>query len=304
MKFIRRGLIYLSTALAILPLLSLSAQDKASTKQPELEGGTCFHAGKKVTAWMITMGYGTASYSCQSARVDWTSQIAFYRDANGEQLNIEFKGEEAEKPGHLRVTSIVRHLLGEVPATGTCRPVFNGNAPRNLQCFAKTEDQPDLAVLVEMTLADEVWPSGERVTKQGQCSEVGLARPGLGPILANAHGRAPDFTVSAQVECSHLLVDSGTNYTFIDSVAGKSTGFEIAGTEGNDGRHTLLSVTQANGQKVETAAGVCLETRLPDGALAVMCMAAITDGEGFRTIEAGFIPKGSDFSWPQPEGSE
>lgn len=297
---------------ALLGALVFSAPAQAEEPAPapapapapvETVEGSCPHPEELLRGWLSVIGYrGTASYGCAAARLDWSREISFYRDAEATKEGVAFAGSSVGMTDFI-VTSVAPALQPEVPATGRCRLITSDDefSARRVRCFAKEIGRPDFAHLVEMVIAEQDWPGTSAIP--GRCSAPGIAPFVLGPMIAEQTGAEPVLLLQALPACLTMAVAPGKSYAFAS--AGSEGEVTFLGTPDEE-RPLLLrvkTITLPAGTQHSPLAGACLPKREGDGHVTVLCMAAYADGGDTKYVEVGFIPEASSFEWP-PETLE
>lgn len=254
------------------------------------------------------IGYrGTASYGCAAARLDWSREISFYRDAEATKEGVAFAG-SAVGITDLIVTSVAPALGPEVPATGRCRLITSDDdfGARRVRCFAEEIGRPDFAHLIEMVIAERGWPGTAAIS--GRCPASGVAPFLLGPMIAEQTGQEPELVSQTLPPCTAMTVIPAQSFAFATGADKDSVTFLGSPDTERPALFGVKTVILPGGVQHPALAGACLPKREFDGHVTVLCMAAYADGGVTKFVEIGFIPEASRFEWPddslQPEPVE
>jgi hypothetical protein len=297
----RRGAAALLAALLFsVPARAEEAAAAPPPRPPETVAGSCPHPEEPLRDWLSIIGYwGTASYGCASARLDWSGEIAFYRDAEATKNSVAFKG-GAERNTDFIVTSVVPSRESEVPATGRCRLITADEdfGARRVRCFAKETGRPEFAHLVEMVIAETDWPGTAEIP--GRCPAPGIAPYVLGPMIVELTGaqQEPDLIAHPFPACTAMTVVPAQSFSF---TTGADRGEVTFRGNPDTERPALLrvkTITLPGGARHPALAGACHPKREADGHVIVLCIAAYADGGATKFVEVGFIPEASRFEWP------
>lgn len=295
----RRGAAAVLAAL----LFCAPAQAEETTPAPlpaETVKGECNHPGEAVTRWLQLAGdVGTASYRCEAASLDWGGRLTFHRDSEASEAAIAFIGRR-EADGGFIVTAVVPYLLPQTPASGRCRLIRPEDAgARRVLCYAKEREQPGLAHLIEMVIAERAWPGTAAIP--GRCSAPGIAPYVLAPWIVQLTGaqQEPVLVLQGLPPCRSLTVVPGQSFAFAGAEEGNDVTFSGMIDERRPEKLTVKTVTLPGGAQHPALAGGCFATREADGHVVVECMAAYAEGGATKYVEIGFIPEASRFDWPR-----